>query len=60
MDISQYLFPFNEINDEELNCIFSDTVQNNFHNDVDINTAVVCDSDENVTLYDLDPDDFFY
>ena len=60
MDISQYLFPFNEINDEELNCIFSDTVQNNFHNDVDINTAVVCDSDENVTLYDLDPDENFF
>ena len=62
MDISQYVFPFNQVNDEELISIFSDvqydiTCNNYTSSDV---TVQENDAGNNGIFNDLDPDDNFF
>ena len=58
--MNQYVFPFSEVNDEELKCIFPD-VQCNIGDKTNFNTALTRDDkDENITYNDFDPDDNFF
>ena len=61
MDISQYVFPFNQVNDEELIRIFSDVQYNVTNNDMSSDVALQeNDAGENGIFNDLDPDDNFF
>ena len=61
MDLSEYVFPFNEVDDEELICIFSDVQHNIPNNDSNFDTVLTGNStDENSTFDDIDPDDIFF
>ena len=58
MDISQYVFLFNQVNNEELISIFSDVQYDVTNNDMSSDVALQeNDAGENGIFSDLDPDD---
>ena len=61
MDISQHVFPFNQVNDVEFKCMFPEVQYDITNNDMDFDMlSTRLDTDENGSLNDIDPDDNFF
>ena len=60
MDTSQHVFPFNQVNDVEFKCMFSEVQYDITNNDMNFDMfSTRLDTDENGSLNDIDPDDNF-
>ena len=61
MDISQHVFPFNQVNDVEFKFMFSEVQYDITNNDMNFDMfSTRLDTDENGSLNDIDPDDNFF